>query len=366
MLGKELAMLLFRMMVLLITLCAILPVQTNRLQAQEIPVTPINTSGFLVTDQGYSTFDVFEARTSAQIAFPTELVSQQSDNVLTSLIDVEIDRNSYIMYLLFSDLEATNLAERQTQLRRITLNNRQSQVIAEQPGAIDFVISPAATSAVITYYRQGDGGTELASCILSILENICAPLSLRFSFGAEWINETELLVSSQYPNSIAIVNTESSLVQPLSGLNDWLISAVAVIPLSNTLLITGSRVSTEGGFHPDQVIIYDLSSRSVQLHPFQPTSLDYIQSSILEVSPDGRYFIIGNTQSASIIEMTSGRILGELSGITYVSWFSNSEHFLAIEVVGSGNAGIIRFDINATTVDTLLSNQTDIPIPIAP
>jgi hypothetical protein len=356
----------FRLWIAFLALVAVLSLQNARTQAQETLATPVNTAGLLVTNQGYTEFDGFSVPTIAEVAFPTASVFTQGTGNLTSLTDVEVDRNRNSLYVLFSESGTSNLFEAPTQLQRISLANGESEIIFEQVGAIDTVLSPSSNEAAITYYQQGVLGPELATCILSFSESICTPLNVRIAFGAQWISSNSLLLSSQYPDSLIVVNTQDGSIHSLSGFDSWLISAVTIVPSSNTLLVTGSRVTTEEGFHPDQILIYDLSTETASLHSYQPSSPDYIQSSLLEVTPDGRHFIVGNGQKASVVEMDTGRVLVELDGITYVSWFSNSQHFLAVEVVAPGNVSIIRFDLATATTSTLLSNQSDVPLPIAP
>ncbi|MDX2139289.1 MAG: hypothetical protein SF123_14485 [Chloroflexota bacterium] len=356
----------FRLPIAFLALIAALSLQNDRTLAQETEATPVNTAGFLVTNQGYREFNGFSVPTTAEVAFQTASISTQSESALTYLVDVEVDRSNNNLYGLFSESGVSNPFETPTQLQRISLTSGESEIIFEQAGAIDTALSPSSDEAAITYYQHGVSGAELATCILSFSDSVCTPLNVRIAFGAQWISSNSLLLSSQYPNSLIVANTRDGSIRSLSGLDSWLISAVAIVPSSNTLLVTGSRITTEEGFHPDQVLTYDLSTETASLHSYQPSSLDYIQSSLLEVTPDGRYFVVGNTQKVSVVEMDTGRILGELDGITHVSWFSNSQHLLAVEVVGLGNVSIIRFDLATATTTTLLSNQTEVPLPIAP
>jgi hypothetical protein len=241
------------------------------------------------------------------------------------------------------------------ELVRVNIRTGEREFLLQQ-NVSSITFSPDGRRAVVVYYQGDLGQSNQSSCILDVQSGFCVPLNFgREGVGAsQWVNNFEFVLRVGELNPLRLINADTLSISQILVPEKWYIYRAAVIPASNSLLISaGDRTSPNS---PVSFLEHDLGSGVTIQQSYSASPQYYVVAELL-ISPDGRYLLYGGGGSlATLIDRNDGRIIANWETTISAGW-ADATHLVVQGSRGGNLLEIVSVDARTGQIQVLAQGQ---------
>ncbi len=284
----------------------------------------------------------------------------------TELRDVKIDPAQHFVYTVEGPLTQNGLGTETeaNQVFQINILTKDRKLLFSASDITTLTISPDSQLMLTNHYVSGGRETNTQTlCVLDTSTGQCTEINARIGPGTErWIDNQTFVATFQSDQTLHTVNAKTFAQQALPGLESWWIYDDVLVP-GQRLLLIGAHSRTAPVTSPAQFLTLNLDTSQVTVLAYSAANASYVSLTDMQLSPNGNYFLYGDSYNYELVDFHTGTIISELTKVVYVVWTPDSQNLIAIQALDDGSYPTIQVNAATGQVSQLSASEVGEIIP---